>query len=74
MLFSIAIYVLYDGYEFMRRVRALPQGKNIPALALTAFAYSEDQEEALRAGFGAYISKPVDPLQLLATLTQLVQR
>jgi PAS domain S-box-containing protein len=60
-----------NGYEFIRRVRALPQGKKIHALGLTAFAYSEDQEEALRAGFGAYISKPVNPLQLLATLTQL---
>ncbi|OKH54500.1 hypothetical protein NIES2101_06705 [Calothrix sp. HK-06] len=62
-----------SGYELIRRVRALPQGQKIPALALTAFAQKEDQEEALKAGFWAYISKPVDPLQLLATLTQLIQ-
>ncbi|MBW4604929.1 MAG: PAS domain-containing protein [Calothrix sp. FI2-JRJ7] len=62
-----------NGYELIRRVRALPQGQKIPALALTAFAQKEDQEEALKAGFWEYISKPVDPLQLLATVTQLIQ-
>ncbi len=62
-----------DGYELIRRIRTLPQGGQIPALALTGFARRSDQEQAIKAGFGAYIAKPVDPLQLLSTLTQLVQ-
>jgi PAS domain S-box-containing protein len=62
-----------NGYEFIRRIRALPQGQQIPALALTAFARQEDQEEAIAAGFQAYIAKPVDPLQLLAALPKLLK-
>lgn len=62
-----------NGYELIHRIRALPQGQKIPALALTAFAQKEDQEEALKAGFAACVSKPVDPLHLLATLTQLLE-
>lgn len=62
-----------NGYEFIRQVRALPQGGQIPALALTAFARHEDQEEAIASGFQAYIAKPVDPLQLLSAVRQLGQ-
>ncbi|MGG6264469.1 PAS domain-containing hybrid sensor histidine kinase/response regulator [Leptolyngbya sp. AN03gr2] len=62
-----------SGYELIRRVRALPQGSRIPALALTAFARTEDQAEALQAGFQRYVTKPVDPIELLSTLLQLLQ-
>jgi signal transduction histidine kinase/CheY-like chemotaxis protein len=61
-----------DGYELIQKVRALPQGQSIPALALTAFAYQEDQEKAIQAGFQAYITKPINPIKLLAVLTQLL--
>jgi CheY-like chemotaxis protein len=61
------------GYELMRQVRALPQGSRIPALALTAFARTEDQTAVLNSGFQTYVTKPVDPIELLFTLTQLVQ-
>ncbi len=61
------------GYELIRRIRALPQGSRIPALALTAFAQTQAQEEALQAGFQAYTTKPVDPIELLSTLAQLLQ-
>jgi CheY-like chemotaxis protein len=63
-----------DGYELIRQVRALPQGKGIPAVVLTAFAQYLDPEEAILAGFQACLSKPVDLIQLLITLTNLVQR
>jgi PAS domain S-box-containing protein len=59
-----------NGYDFIRQVRSISQGKHIPALALTAFAQREDQEKILSAGFQAYLSKPFDPIELLATLTQ----
>ncbi|MBW4441254.1 MAG: response regulator [Plectolyngbya sp. WJT66-NPBG17] len=62
-----------DGYELIQRVRTLPQARSIPALALTAFAYQEDQQKAIRAGFQAYITKPVTPIELLEVLSQLLK-
>jgi PAS domain S-box-containing protein len=61
-----------NGYEFMQRARALPQAHNIPAIALTAFAQPTDKVAATQAGFQFYFAKPVDPNQLLATVTQLL--
>jgi CheY-like chemotaxis protein len=58
-----------DGYELLRRVRGLghTRGGRIPAIALTAFARSEDRTGALRAGFLVQVSKPVEPSELVAT-------
>ena len=59
-----------DGYELLRRVRALgaARGGRMPAIALTAFARSEDRTRALRAGFLVHVSKPVEPSELVATV------
>jgi PAS domain S-box-containing protein len=61
-----------SGYEFIRQVRALPQGQPIPALALTAFAHEEDRTKAIEAGFQAHITKSVNPIELLAILAEMV--
>ncbi len=65
-----------DGYELLRRIRALApeQGGRIPAIALTAFARSEDRTRALRAGFAVHVSKPVDPSELVATVASVAGR
>jgi PAS domain S-box-containing protein len=65
-----------DGFELLAQVRALKpdQGGNIPAVALTAFARSEDRLLALEAGFRAHISKPVEPSELIATVASMVAR
>jgi signal transduction histidine kinase/ActR/RegA family two-component response regulator len=63
-----------NGYEFIQQVRTLPQCRQIPALAFTAFAQPETQEEVLAAGFQAYLPKPVDPLQFLAAVQQFSTR
>jgi PAS domain S-box-containing protein len=65
-----------DGYEFLRRVRALGQdrGGQVPAIALTAFARSEDRTRALLAGFLLHISKPVEPRELVSTLATVASR
>lgn len=64
---------VHDGYEFMRSVRALPagEGAEIPAAAVTAFARSEDRTRALSSGFQMHLSKPVDPVELLAAVMSL---
>ena len=65
-----------DGYELLRRVRALgaTRGGRIPAIALTAFARSEDRTRALRAGFLVHVAKPVDPSELVATVASVAGR
>jgi CheY-like chemotaxis protein/nitrogen-specific signal transduction histidine kinase len=65
-----------DGYELLRRIRALgaPPGGHLPAIALTAFARSEDRTRALRAGFLAHVAKPVEPSELVAAVASLVGR
>lgn len=64
-----------DGLSLMRRVRRLPAegGGRIPALALTAYARSEDRAQALRAGFSMHLSKPIEPTELLLTVAALAE-
>ncbi|HEX4124351.1 MAG TPA: hypothetical protein VHY37_06455, partial [Tepidisphaeraceae bacterium] len=49
-------------------------GQRLPAVALTAFARSEDRTRALRAGYIAHVSKPLEPSELLATLAVVTGR
>jgi len=62
-----------DGYDLIRRVRTLESdiGKRIPAIALTAFARSEDRTRALLAGYLVHVSKPVEPRELIATVASI---
>jgi CheY-like chemotaxis protein/anti-sigma regulatory factor (Ser/Thr protein kinase) len=54
-----------DGYGLLRRLRSSPEGGQIPAIALTAYARPEDRARAIAAGFRAHLSKPLDPESLL---------
>jgi signal transduction histidine kinase len=62
-----------DGYAFMREVRELPpaEGGRTPAIALTAFARSEDRTRAMLVGYQVHLSKPIEPRELVATLMSL---
>jgi signal transduction histidine kinase/ActR/RegA family two-component response regulator/PAS domain-containing protein len=62
-----------DGYSLIRKLRALPpsKGGNIPAVALTAYARTEDRTKTLVAGFNMHIPKPVEATELLAVLASL---
>lgn len=48
-----------DGTQAMRMIKEDPGGTDIPIVALTAFAMSEDRERALSSGFDGYLSKPI---------------
>jgi CheY-like chemotaxis protein len=63
-----------DGHSFIRKVRMLrsSRGGRIPALALTAYARSEDRTAAFRAGFDMHLAKPIDPAELLVVMARLV--
>jgi PAS domain S-box-containing protein len=62
-----------DGYGLLDRIRALgpARGGDLPAIALTAFARSEDRIKALSSGFLAHISKPVEPNELIAKVAAM---
>jgi PAS domain S-box-containing protein len=64
-----------DGFELLSWVRALPRDRGglLPAVALTAFARSEDRLRALEAGFSSHISKPVEPSELIEVVGSLVR-
>ena len=61
-----------DGYGLLRRLRRLPEGEHIPAIALTAYARPEDRAKALAAGFRAHLSKPLDPESLLREISAAI--
>jgi CheY-like chemotaxis protein len=65
-----------DGYDLIRAVRALPPeaGGRTPAIALTAFARSEDRMRAMMAGYQVHLSKPVEPRELIVMVASLVGR
>jgi CheY-like chemotaxis protein/two-component sensor histidine kinase len=65
-----------DGFELITRIRTSPDEhvREVPAVALTAFARSEDRSKALRSGFELHMSKPVDPAELVASIAMLVRR
>ena len=62
-----------DGYFLIRNIRTLPheEKKNIPAIALTAFARNEDRKRALVEGFNVHMAKPVEPTALVRAVVDL---
>lgn len=65
-----------SGYGLIRRIRALPaaDGGATPAVALTAYARTEDRTQTALAGFQRHVAKPVEPAELIAMVAALTQR
>jgi len=64
-----------DGYQFMRRLRAMePSRTRVAALALTAFARADDRKQAILAGYHAHLAKPFDVAELVIVVAGLVGR
>jgi PAS domain S-box-containing protein len=65
-----------DGYGLIKKIRALPKerGGQTPALALTAYARTEDRVRALSEGYQVHLAKPVDRFELAAVVTSLGHR
>jgi CheY-like chemotaxis protein len=61
-----------DGYEFIRRFRALmrAKGANVPVIALTAYGSVQDRDRVLKAGFDKHLAKPIDPAELVRTIVK----
>lgn len=65
-----------DGFTMMEtlRTRGTDAGGFTPAVALTAFAGSEDRRQAMLAGFDIHVAKPVEPGELVAVVSRLSRR
>ncbi len=63
-----------DGYEATRRIRKLENRElaSIPIVAMTANAFTEDREEALKSGMNSHIAKPIDVQVLFKTLEDML--
>jgi CheY-like chemotaxis protein len=57
-----------DGYETMRAIRQIPEFSALPILAVTAKAMKEDRDRSIAAGASEWMTKPVNPDELLALI------
>ena len=63
-----------DGWEATRQLRALPETRVVPVIALTAHAIAGDREKALEAGCSDYHTKPVELPRLLEQIEALLKK
>jgi two-component system, cell cycle response regulator DivK len=63
-----------DGWEATRRLKALPETRAIPVIALSAHAMEGDREKAVAAGCDDYEQKPVDFSRLLQKIRALLSK
>jgi two-component system, cell cycle response regulator DivK len=61
-----------DGYEATRRIKADPDLRATPILAVTSYALSGDEEKTRAAGCDGYIAKPFSPRQLLGKVREFL--
>ncbi|HEX7060736.1 MAG TPA: PAS domain S-box protein [Woeseiaceae bacterium] len=61
-----------DGYELLQRIRESDgEASGIPAIALTAYARTEDRARAFRSGYQGHLAKPVDTTDLLSAIARI---
>jgi len=60
-----------DGYSLIRRIRA--SGNIMPAVAVTAYVRSDDEQRVRNAGFQRHVSKPFDPHELVSEVLRLAR-
>jgi two-component system, cell cycle response regulator DivK len=72
ILMDIQLPVM-DGYEATRRIKADPDLRSIPIIAVTSYALSGEEKKAQSAGCDEYVPKPFSPRQLLAKIRNFLQ-
>jgi DNA-binding response OmpR family regulator len=61
-----------NGTDLIGNIRAIPEFKSIPAIAVTGFATDQDQIKFKELGFSSYLSKPINTEAFLAEVKRLV--
>ena len=61
-----------DGMTATRLIRKDPDLKNIPVVALTAYAMEKDKKEAIKAGCTGFIAKPIDTRNFATTVSDFI--
>jgi len=59
-----------DGFEVLKRLREHKESKDIPVVALTAFAMSGDKDKLMASGCAGYIEKPIDPSRVIDQIVE----
>ncbi|MBF0417313.1 MAG: PAS domain S-box protein [Magnetococcales bacterium] len=62
-----------DGWEVARRLRAIPRLRELPVIAMTAYAFSSDRQSCLEAGMNDHLAKPIDRNLLYAALRRWIR-
>jgi CheY-like chemotaxis protein len=62
-----------DGYEATRRIKAMPDGKRTPIIALTASAFEEDRKAIMATGCDGFVRKPIKEHELFDSIKQLLR-
>jgi CheY-like chemotaxis protein len=65
-----------DGYALIHQIRGIEANRpeKVPALALTSYTQPEDRDLAIAAGFQMYVTKPVEPQDLVTAIATLARR
>ncbi len=63
-----------NGIEALAQLRADPRTREIPVIAVTASAMAHDRRKILAAGFGGYLTKPINVKEFLETVSQALDR
>jgi two-component system cell cycle response regulator DivK len=61
-----------DGYDATRQIKADPDLKSTPIVAVSSFAMKGDEEKARASGCDEYVTKPYSPMQLLKAVRRLL--
>ena len=65
-----------DGFSLIKKLRKLKSkhAKQVPAIALTAYATTEDRARVLKAGFQIHVAKPIEPEELVRSIASAARR
>jgi CheY-like chemotaxis protein len=74
ILLDISLCKGLNGLELAREIKKLKNYKDIPIIAVTAYAFREDEERILKSGFTQYISKPFTKNSLLDKINRALSK